>query len=279
MQSNSKTLTALPLLQAEEHWQALKDNLSIYEECPIAATRAANGTCGEFTAGARHGTWAKGQHGLLKVDWTADGVKTTDDPEGLQPLCGGFKDVVTGEGVTERTFYGGKNVAVQWVRSMNPSNSQFDQGSPTRKRFLATKDAFEPPTSEHATGIPEVQAIERSYIVHPNDDAEIKRDFFKFEVAPDRSFKNSFSFTLNDLGIAGNCWPSKTGRGTEGRWVKGEAVEVQQAGGWKEYEERDENGDCVKCTELESTMNGRTGRVYTEEVNGTDISNGYFSVG
>jgi hypothetical protein len=27
-------------------------------------------------------------------------------------LCGGFKDVVTGEGVTERTYYGGKNVAV-----------------------------------------------------------------------------------------------------------------------------------------------------------------------
>jgi hypothetical protein len=76
---------------------------------------------------------------------------------------------------------------------MNPSNSQFDQGSPTRKRFLATKDAFEPPTSEHATGIPEVQAIGRSYIVHPIDDAEIKRNLFKFEVAPDRSFKNSFS--------------------------------------------------------------------------------------
>jgi hypothetical protein len=61
--------------------------------------------------------------------------------------------------------------------------------------------------------------------------------------------------------------------------LKGEVGELQQAGGWKEFVERDADDDCVKCTELELTRDGKTYRVYTEEVDGMDISNGYFSVG
>jgi len=278
MQSNSVTLTPLSLLEAQSHWLAFKDNVSLYEYCPVAATDAAIGKSGNFIEGSRQGSWVKGQHGLLKVDWTASGVASRKDPDGLQPSCGGFRDAITGEGVKERTYYGGKKFALQWVRAIDPQGSHVGNQDPSRQRLLASKEDYEPPTSAHATGISEVQAIGRSYIVYPIDDSEINRHFFKFEVAKD-TVKTQFPFRLNPQGISGYCGPSQAGKGTQGRWWKAEAGDPKQAGGWKEYEERDVDGYLVSCTELESTRNGRTDRVYTQEVVGKEISNGYFSVG
>lgn len=281
MSTGSLTLTPLPYLRARESLLKFRDKAPFYEYCPAAASQASCPGSGTFEDGPRKGQWSKTVQGL-KVDWTATGLKIRDDPEGRNTYCGGFEYETKADGTKIRTYYGGGDAGAQWTKVINEKEPQLPSGPPTRNRLLASAAKFDPASAAHATGIPRIQAIGRSYIPVPVkvvlDDDEPDDDepgFYEFPVGSGMTYDGGFPFVLKEKGISGTCWTK--GNSTSGEWQRVGEIVVKD-GGWRDYMMPAGPGHSVKCTEHRSRDGNRTSRAYTQRVGGKDVSNGWISV-